>query len=277
MDILHQLGLDGKRAVIVHHDDLGMLRAMDDAHRALPRFPTGSVMLPTAWASSWAGETTLDLGVHITLTSEWRTPRWRPLTQGASLRDAHGYFWPTLAEAWAHIGTAEAEAEMRAQIEAAFALGIDVTHIDTHMGGVLRPDLAEIYHRLALEYRVPAFIPSMEILGKILLPPGAAEQLQILVDTTPLPVMTLVDAYALPPAERPQWFAETLKSLGPGLYHLIHHAALATPESQALPDWQTRQADFDAFVSPAVNAACDEVELITYRQLRDALRAARLL
>ena len=51
MDILHELGLAGKRAVVIHHDDLGMLRAQNDAHRALPRFPAGSVMMPAAWAS----------------------------------------------------------------------------------------------------------------------------------------------------------------------------------------------------------------------------------
>src|SRR5437867_3795313 len=109
MDILREVGLEGKRAIIVHHDDLGMTRAQNDAHRALARFPTGSVMMATAWASEWAGETDMDLGVHLTLTSEWRTPRWRPLTGGPSLRDPHGYFWPTEELAWSHVITDEAE------------------------------------------------------------------------------------------------------------------------------------------------------------------------
>jgi hypothetical protein len=160
MDILQWLGLEGKRVIIVHHDDLGSLWAMNAAYQQLPS-ATGAVMLPTMWAAACAGcRYDADLGVHITLNSEFPQHRWRPLTQGASLRDEFGYCWPTLDAAWGNIRTDEAEAEMRAQVEAALAIGIDVTHIDTHMGAVFRPDLAAAYLRVAQAYRVPAFVPN---------------------------------------------------------------------------------------------------------------------
>jgi predicted glycoside hydrolase/deacetylase ChbG (UPF0249 family) len=154
MSVLERLGLDGKRVLIIHHDDLGLMRAQNQAYRDLSRYPTGSIMMPSAWAAEWIDHTGGDLGVHLTLTSEWAAPRWRPLTGGASLRDTHGYLWADLEKAWQQMDAVEVEAEMRAQIDAALAHGIDVTHIYTHMGAILRPDLAQIYHRLALEYRL---------------------------------------------------------------------------------------------------------------------------
>jgi hypothetical protein len=100
MDLLNWLGLAGQRAVIVHHDDLGSLWAMNAAYQRLP-FPTGAVMMPTMWAAACAGcRADADLGVHITLNSEFPRHRWRPLTPGASLRDEFGYAWPTLDAAW---------------------------------------------------------------------------------------------------------------------------------------------------------------------------------
>lgn len=88
MDLLERLGLGGRRVLILHHDDLGLTHAQNGAYQALG-LPTGSVMVPGAWASGVKGE---DLGVHLVLTSEWPAPRMRPLTEGESLRDEAGYF-----------------------------------------------------------------------------------------------------------------------------------------------------------------------------------------
>lgn len=74
MDLLERLGLSGKRVLLLHHDDLGLTHAQNGAYQALG-FPTGSVMVPGAWASGVKGE---DLGVHLVLTSEWTAPRMRP-------------------------------------------------------------------------------------------------------------------------------------------------------------------------------------------------------
>ncbi|MBW7882392.1 MAG: ChbG/HpnK family deacetylase [Caldilineaceae bacterium] len=274
MDILAKPEFAGRRVVVVHHDDLGVSHAANVAHRALTRFPSGSIMMTTAWAAEWAGDTDHDLGVHLTLTSEWKSPRYRPITCGPSLRDSRGYLWPTVEEAWAKIVAAEAEAEMCAQIEAALALDIDVTHIDAHMGVVLRPDLAEIYHRLAREYRILAFLPDPVALGHMQLPATVAATLQSMTRASSLPKFRPVDGYSGPPNTRADWLSDMLSALEPGLYHFIHHAAITTPESQAFPDWETRQADFDALQARGVNAVLDKCVLTTYRELRDMLRDA---
>ena len=263
------LGLSGKKGLILHHDDLGLLQAQNAAYEALG-FPTGSVMVPASWASQLAQHAWADLGVHLTLTSEWRAPRLRPLTSGSSLRDSSGHFWPSVEEAWLHIRTEEAEAELRAQIHAALAMGIDVTHVDTHMGAVLRPDIAEIYLKLALEFRLPAFIP--ESLEAVHLPAPLRRPIENLLDRAPLPKVRWLDSYPVPPAQKREWFIETLCQAGPGVYHLIHHAAVPTPEAQTLPDWEKRKSDYEALQDPEVRRVIGEFVLLTYRQVREALR-----
>jgi hypothetical protein len=99
-----------------------------------------------------------------------------------------------------------------------------------------------------------------------------------MVATSPLPQMSVFNAYPVPSDGYRPWLLRTLRELRPGLWHFIHHAALPTPEGQMLPDWQTRRADYEALADPATRTAFDgDVILLTYRQLRDALREAGAL
>jgi hypothetical protein len=266
MTLWRDMGLDGKRAIIVHHDDLGMLAAQNQAYLELG-LPTGSIMTPGAWAPQVQ---TGDLGVHFTLTSEWRWPRMRPLTGGTSLCDETGHLWPTVESAWQHIRVEEAEAELRAQIQACRRLGVDPTHFDTHMGAVMRPDIAQVYHQLAIEFGVPIFLP--DNLDAVALPDDLRNQLAAIAAQSPLPKVRLVDSYPVPPADRKAWYVDTLSRLGPGVYHLIHHAAVPTPEARLLPDWEKRNADFESLRDPDVRRVLSEFVLLTYREVRDAMR-----
>ena len=102
---LAALGLaPATRAAILHADDVGMCHGANTAFLELVRsgaLTCGSVMVPCPWypeiAREAAGDASLDLGVHLTLTSEWTDYRWAPLTragQGSGLVDAEGYFPP---------------------------------------------------------------------------------------------------------------------------------------------------------------------------------------
>jgi hypothetical protein len=270
MDLWREMGLEGRRALIVHHDDLGITHAQNQAYLDLG-LPTGSVFAASAWAPALAGLSGGDIGAHLTLTSEWRAPRLRPLTAGPSLRDPAGYLWPTLEEVWQHADVAEVEAEFRAQVDAVYALGIDVTHIDTHMGAVMRPDIAEVYVRLAEEYRLPLMLPAR--LEYHALPEAFREPLQRALGATRLPRVDVLMGYGHPPEAMRDWYAGALRNLGPGVYHLIHHAALDTPEGRMLPDWDRRAADADALRDGEVRALIAEFTPLTYREIRDALRA----
>jgi hypothetical protein len=263
MNFLARLGLSGRRVLILHHDDLGLTHAQNGAYQALG-LPTGSVMVPGAWVGGLRGR---DLGVHLTLTSEWSAPKMRPLTEGESLRDEAGFF-PSSPEAlWRRARAEEVERELRAQIEAARRL-FTPTHLDTHQGAVLRPDLAEIYLRLAQEYRLPAYVPeSLEGLG---IPEAFLPDLLSLMEKAPFPRVRFLDPYALPPEERLGFYLD-LSRLPPGLYYLVHHSALPTPEGRALPDWATREADYFALSHPEVRRVLGEFHPLTWGAVREVL------
>lgn len=158
----------GEKVVVIHEDDVGMTHGANVAFVELVRRGTcssGSVMVPCAWfpeaAEMAAKDADLDLGVHLTLTSEKKPYRWRPLTcpgPGAGLADEAGYFWPSVHDLRRHAVPEAVEAELRTQIDAAIAAGIDVTHLDAHMGAVMAPEFVDIYLRLAADYRLPLLL-----------------------------------------------------------------------------------------------------------------------
>src|SRR4030095_13412411 len=105
-------------------------------------------------------EPDFDLGVHLTLNAEWPQYRWGPVagrSRVPSLLDARGSLPHTTAETVQRAKPEEVEIELRAQIEMALAAGIDVTHLDSHMGTVLFPPSLPIYAKLAVAYRLPVF------------------------------------------------------------------------------------------------------------------------
>lgn len=169
-DTLANLGFQvGDRVAIIHADDVGMCHGANSAFSELSRLGAitcGAVMVPCPWfleIVDMAGRNPdLDIGVHLTLTSEWNTYRWGPIStvsKSSGLVDEQGYFWhrtPMLAD---YVVPEAAEAEMRAQIDKAIDFGLDITHLDTHMGVAFLPQLFDIYLRLGHEYRLPVLLP----------------------------------------------------------------------------------------------------------------------
>ena len=128
---------------------------------------SGAVMVPCPWflevAEAAAADSSIDLGVHLTLNAEKVHYKWRPLTAPspkAGLTDEHGFFFPDVATTRRKASPEAVETELRAQIDAAYAAGIDVTHLDAHMGAALSPEFCGIYIKLGLEYRLPILLTS---------------------------------------------------------------------------------------------------------------------
>ena len=152
-----------KRTLVIHHDDLGGSHGANMAFVELSDagiVTAGSVMVPCPWFPEMAAiardRPELNVGVHLTLTAEFAPFRWRPLTGVArnGLTDRDGFFWRSVAEARA-ADVAAVETELRAQIMTALEAGIDVTHLDSHMGTVWQPEFLAIYARLGEEFRLP--------------------------------------------------------------------------------------------------------------------------
>ncbi len=170
MSVAERLGYPADaRIVVAHVDDVGMCHGSNAAFAELSGkgfITCGSVMPPCPWMLE-AVETAksrpeLDLGVHLTLTSEWKYYRWRPLTgstRASGLVDEDGYFWRSARETIQHADLGAVDEELRAQIEAVTSRGVAPSHVDCHMGTALAPRFAETFFKVCADYGLTALMP----------------------------------------------------------------------------------------------------------------------
>lgn len=154
--------------LVLHQDDIGMCHGANTAFVELSTrgsITSGSVMVSCPWFAEAAelavATPSLDMGVHLTLTSEKSHYRWRPLIgafKSSGLVDDDGYMWRDVPSVRRNADPRAAEEELRAQLERAYAIGIDVTHLDAHMGAALAPEFCSIYLALGAQYRLPVLI-----------------------------------------------------------------------------------------------------------------------
>jgi len=291
---LSKLGFSPQdRVVIIHADDLGMCHAANAAFAGLVEFglvTCGSVMVPCPWFPELAAygrvHPQADIGVHLTLSSEYRHYRWPPIaTQDPSsgLLDEDGYQPRTVEALYMHMSAEAAVVELRAQIDRALASGLDVTHIDTHMGAVIHPDLIGPYIALALEYRVPGLFPRLT--------PHAAQKMGLDARVSALVAdrLTQLEADGFPLVDHvasvrlqssedllPQYKA-AFDALQPGLTHFIIHPAAPGAEIEAITEsaW-ARVADFRTMLNQGLreHLQASGIHVIGYRALRRVMRAA---
>ncbi len=148
------------RLIIINCDDIGSSHSANVASEAAMRegiATSATLMVPCPWAREAVERfKNLDVGIHLTLTAEYPGYRWRTLTDAPSLRDAQGYMPRTAAEFFERADPVEVEAECRAQIDQALAWGVDITHLDNHMGTLqIYAKFFPIYVKLAKEYKLP--------------------------------------------------------------------------------------------------------------------------
>lgn len=296
MKLAERLGFAGDdRVLILHADDVGSSHSANAAaFECLEEgsLTSGSVIVPAAWfreAAAYAREhREADLGVHLTLTSEYSAYRWRALTDrsaGPGLYDEEGYLWRTVAEAVEHVSVKEAERELRAQVETAFAAGIDATHLGTHMGTVVQPKFIETYVSLGLEYGIPIFAyrPNPERLRRSGLSDfwhALEPQLKRLDDVGfPLLDHVLVSTLEQPPDQKEAYFKGLFAELRPGLTHFLIHPTVPSDEVSAMTESAPLRAkEYELFRdrSMANELARLGVKTIDYRRIRDAYRSAAL-
>lgn len=106
----------------------------------------------------------IDVGIHLTLTSEWDNMKWRPVSWSPGLTDEDGYFYPFIWPNKNYPGRAllenewtleEIEREFRAQIELALRKIPRISHVSGHMGCTnLNDDVRALVERLTREYNI---------------------------------------------------------------------------------------------------------------------------
>lgn len=258
--------------LILHADDIGVAHSQDSAtFEALDRgaVSSTSAMVPTPWIREVAAyaksHPDADIGIHLTLTSEWETYKWgsvAPRDSVPSLYDSTGYLPDDVPAVVANAKPAEVERELRAQIDRAIALGIHPTHVDSHMGALFTtPELIATYVKVARSYGLP-------YLATIGAEHGAP---------TGLALDTVIVAGGDVP--RDHWFdfyERAVKSLRPGTVNeIIVHLAHDDSEMRAVTvdhepygaAW--RQRDFDVVTSAAFRKLLKDnhITLIRWRDI----------
>lgn len=268
-------GPDAK-LLIVNCDDLGSSASANRATaaaRAAGAATSATLMVPCPWALD--GVTRFKdggIGVHLTFTCEYPTYRWRSLTAASSLHDAQGYMPATAAAVWEKARLDEVRAECRAQIDQALAWGVDVTHLDTHMGTMqLEPRFFGIYLDLSEEYRLPLRMAGAKaeaqigFEGRVM----AAERGIVFPDH--------LASVSLENGRRGRTFDDLLARLRPGVTEVYFHPVEDGPELRAydLEQPDGRVADHLLLSDPGLpgRIAAAGATLIDFAPLRELQRA----
>jgi len=225
------------------------------------------VLVPSPWfpeaVTLLKENPSIDVGIHLTLTSEWDNEKWRPLTDCKSLTDSNGYFYPMiwnnknypnqnlLAHQWK---LSDIEKEWRAQIEVAMKNIPGITHISAHMGCInMDTTVAALAKKLAKEYH-------------LMLEAGDGDLLNV-----------GYNGAHTTDAEKIKSFIAMLDTLQPGkTYLFIDHPAVNSPELQAihLKGYENvaedRQGVVDVFTSTKVKKFIRKknINLISYKDLK---------
>jgi predicted glycoside hydrolase/deacetylase ChbG (UPF0249 family) len=291
---LRGLGFDEEdRVVIIHADDVGMCQATITAFVELIEgglLTSGAVMVPCPWfleAAAYCRQNPqTDIGVHLTLTSEWHTYRWGPLSTcnpHSGMIDEEGYFFHRQYEAQKHGNPQAVQIEIEAQLKQALEVGIDVTHIDTHMGALAHPKFIPSYVQLGQSYHLPVMFPTD---GAVDLPQlgldkqTASEVARFIEDEGLTKDLIQIDRVVGLRLDQPQDRLDQAKaafaSLQPGLTHFVIHPAKDTPELRAATPstWESRVGDYEVFRSDVLGTYVGElgIHTIGYKPLRDLIR-----
>ena len=262
------------RLVIINCDDIGSshsanLASLEAMEKGVATSTT--LMVPCPWAKEavelFKGK---DVGVHVTLTAEYPTYRWRSLTGAASLHDADGCMPATIEAVWAKADLEDVARECRAQIDQALAWGVDVTHLDSHMGTLqLEPRYFDLYLQLGEAYRLPLRMAGQRAEGRMGFPVRAAAASRGIVHTAEF-VFRWKDSTA-------ELMARRVPQMAPGVTEFLLHPVLDGPELRAydFDAAQVRVDDHAGAIRPETAAllAAEGVERISFRPLRDLQRA----
>jgi predicted glycoside hydrolase/deacetylase ChbG (UPF0249 family) len=291
--LLKKLGYsDNDRLVIIHTDDIGMCQASVQAFKdlwAIGAITSGAVMVPCPWfravAQMCRENPEIDMGVHATLNAEWDNYRWGPLSTldpASGLIDAQGYFHQWHPAVYQNAKPEAVKLEVNAQVERALSAGIDVTHIDSHMGTILNPLFIQSYIQAAASRQLPNMLPRLSAAGIEMfgMGPDEAKTYEPFMQSFESMGMPMLDGIVSMPLEHDQDHIgvarRLLGELPVGITHFIFHPSIDTPELRAIcPDWPARVANYNAFMSADLKKIIEQenLKLIGYRQIRTTLRS----
>lgn len=258
-----------KVVLIMHADDIGMCDEANQAgmvQLAGDHIQSAAVMVPCEYFDKFAAwyreNPAKDVGLHLTLTSEWKTWRWGPVAGAENvpgLVDAEGKMWHDVMSVVQNASAAEVETEIRAQVEKALEAGIKPGHLDTHMGTLFASyDFTAAYLKVAEEYGIPAMAINMQ--------DEVAEKFRAQGYPITDGLIALISEYKLPKLddfhsvsgaptyeEKRQQFFDQVKEMKPGINEIIFHPSVGSDNLKTITNsWQQRIWEYEMFADPVV-------------------------
>tara|TARA_X000000950_G_scaffold142883_1_gene177136 strand:- start:1896 stop:2885 length:990 start_codon:yes stop_codon:yes gene_type:complete len=306
-NIAERLGYESDaKLLIIHGDDIGVSHSVNIASfngYLNDVINSGSAMIPSPWIKEVAvfhkKYPEYDLGLHLTLTAEWKNYKWRGVSSSNEIRsliNSENEFYDNTSDVNIKADPEEVRKELQAQIDFARLIGINPTHIDTHMGALavnkyLWRVYIEVGHKNKLvpmvtksrglnlfdeEFPMPEYIVPVNDI--YMLYPGADRT--FIENSTGADIAnTLIvnDIY-----KYDDWFnlySSKIKSLNPGLNVFLLHLGYDNEELRAVtidhPEYGSlwRQLDFDVFNSEEIKKVLKEnnIKLVTWGEIRDII------
>lgn len=285
------------RLLITNADDFGLCQSANAAIEKLlleDVISSATIMVPCPWAKQAAAfslaHPELDIGIHLTFTSEWEGYKWGAVSRKYPVPSLlpNGMYFPADCVTFEQQATEEdVRREVYAQIEQGIALGITPTHLDVHMGSLYGIATGRDFLRIVIDacalYRIPLRLPR-RIVEEDSYPPAvlamAQERIQY---ADELGVLLIDDLRSLPYAEmegdtymnvRLQ-MAELLRNLRPGVTEIILHPAYVTEELEAImPYARKRGMEAKLFRDELIRhtLAQEQIQLIHWRDLMELQR-----
>ncbi len=278
--------------LIINADDFGMCHSANVAIMEMLRdgkITSTSIMPNCAWFEEAAdflrANTHIDVGVHLTFTSEWTALKWSPLTFGASLKNSQGYFHATCKDFQLNATESDVQAEIIAQIEKVKALGIEISNLDNHMGSLIgiesgisfMPATLAICSQYQLPYRLPKIFPKERTK---LLPEQLVAQFQQLIALGESLNVNMIDHLIEYPFHKQEddsyenfvaQFIGLLANLKPGVSEIYMHPAVESEELKAIHNsWQRRVYEYRVMYDSRVEEELkkQDIQLIGWRDLK---------
>ena len=272
----------GDKLLIIHADDIGLSNSVNQASfKALKNgyVNSGSIMMPCDYISE-VGEfaienPSIDLGLHLTVTSEWKNYKWNGVLQPIdtpSLINKKGELFKNIKKFVLNAEPLELKNELQAQIDLSKSIGINPTHIDSHEGALFYDqDLFKVYLEIGEKNKLPVFVPKM---------------VAVHFDKNfpkPENVVVIENFYmARKGIEHHEWetvYLDILNNLNPGLSQLIVHLGYDDDEMKSIavdhPDFGSkwRNLDYDIVSSDKfINALKNnKIKLITWKEIQNII------
>jgi predicted glycoside hydrolase/deacetylase ChbG (UPF0249 family) len=195
--------------------------------------------------------------------------------------DKDGFLWQTSQETQEHATAETVITELDFQVNKALEWGVDVTHIDSHMGTIIHSKFIPAYIQAAVKSRVPFMLPrgNASMFHQVGIDQETVSEYAMIISQLEEQGLPLVDGLAMLPLDQPKGQLEIAKKmlneLPSGVTHFLFHPSLNTPELRAIaPDWPSRVANYQTFMDPELKQFIKNhgIQVIGYRHLRNILQ-----